>query len=100
MNSKYKTTNEVDEAARRIPDSMDYSTELRNLLSRAVSQAWDDEDDFEQMGMPHLRTFLKTTPLGLAIVDLANAILEDNPPCPFTHAHTRHWCGNNACRDS
>lgn len=52
------------------------------------------------MRMPHLRTFLKTTPLGLAIVDLAMAILEDNPPCPFTHAHTCHWCGNNACRDS
>lgn len=100
MNSKHKTTNEVDEAARRIPDSTDYSNELRTLLSRAVAQAWDDEEEFEQMRMPHLRTFLKTTPLGLAIVDLANAILEDNPPCPFTHAHTRHWCGNNTCRDS
>lgn len=100
MNSKHKTTNTVDEAARRIPDSMDYSDELRTLLSRAVAQAWDDEEEFEQMRMPHLRTFLKTTPLGLAIVDLANVILEDNPPCPFTHAHTRYWCGNNSCRDS
>ncbi len=79
MNSKHKTTNEVEEAARRIPDSMDYSDELRNLLSRAVSQAWEDEDVWEGLGTPHLRTFLKTTPLGLAIVDLANAILEDNP---------------------
>lgn len=100
MNSKHKTTNTVDEAARRIPDSVDYSTELRNLLSRAVSQAWEDEEYLVDVGMPHLRTFLKTTPLGLAIVDRAMAILEDNPPCPFTHAHTRHWCGNNACRES
>lgn len=100
MNSNHKTTNAVDDAARRIPDSMDYSDELRNLLSRAVSQAWDNEEDFEEMGKPHLRTFLKTTPLGLAIVDLANAILEDNPPCPYDFSHTRHWCGNNTCRDS
>jgi ribosome modulation factor len=20
--------------------------------------------------------------------------------CPFTHAHTRHWCGYAGCRDS
>lgn len=100
MNSKHKTTNEVDEAARRIPDSMDYSDELRTLLKRAVAQAWDDEAYWKGQGKPHLRTFLKTTPLGLAIVDLANAILEDNPPCPYTFAHTRHWCGNNGCRDS
>lgn len=20
--------------------------------------------------------------------------------CPYDFAHTRHWCGNNACRDS
>ncbi len=100
MNSKHKTTNTVDLAARRIPDSMDYSDELRNLLSRAVSQAWDDEEYWEGQGKPHLRTFLKTTPLGLAIVDLAMAILEDNPPCPYDFSHTRHWCGNNSCRES
>lgn len=21
-------------------------------------------------------------------------------PCPYTHAHTRHWCGYEQCRDS
>lgn len=20
-------------------------------------------------------------------------------PCPYTHSHTRHWCGNLMCRD-
>lgn len=20
--------------------------------------------------------------------------------CPYTHAHTRHWCGNRNCRES
>ena len=64
MNSKHKTTNAVDEAARRIPDSTDYSNELRTLLSRAVEQAWDDEEYWGDVGKPHLRTFLKTTPLG------------------------------------
>lgn len=24
---------------------------------------------------------------------------EENP-CPYTHAHTRHWCGYEQCRDS
>lgn len=22
------------------------------------------------------------------------------PTCPYTHAHTRHWCGYNTCRES
>jgi hypothetical protein len=22
------------------------------------------------------------------------------PPCPYTFAHTRHWCGYATCRDS
>lgn len=95
MNSKHKTTNAVEEAARLIPDSMDYSDELRTLLNLAVSQAWDEEEYWEKEGKPHLRTFLKTTPLGLA-----NAILEDNPPCPYDFSHTRHWCGNSTCRES
>lgn len=21
-------------------------------------------------------------------------------PCPYTHSHTRHWCGYEQCRDS
>lgn len=25
---------------------------------------------------------------------------ENDPVCPYDFAHTRHWCGNNACRDS
>jgi hypothetical protein len=24
---------------------------------------------------------------------------EDNP-CPYTHSHTRHWCGYDGCRES
>lgn len=22
------------------------------------------------------------------------------PVCPYTHAHTKHWCGYDGCRDS
>lgn len=22
------------------------------------------------------------------------------PECPYTHPHTRHWCGYETCRDS
>lgn len=76
--SKHLTTNQVDAARRAIDDNLPYAEELRTLLSRAVGQAWEDEEHWEEEGMPHLRTFLKTTPVGLAIVDLANAILEDH----------------------
>lgn len=100
MNSTHKTTNEVEKARDLIRDDMPYAEELRNLLSRALAQAWDDEDDFKEMGKAHFRTFLKTTPLGLAIVDLAYKIIEDSPPCPITFGHTRHWCGNPNCRES
>lgn len=24
----------------------------------------------------------------------------DRDPCPYTHAHTRHWCGHPDCRES
>lgn len=100
MNSTHKTTNEVEKARDLIRDDMPYAEELRNLLSRAVSQAWDDEEYWIEEGKPHLRTFLKTTILGHAIVDLAHKIIENNPPCPFTFAHTRDWCGNPNCRES
>lgn len=28
------------------------------------------------------------------------ALDEHQEPCPYTHAHTRHWCGYEQCRDS
>lgn len=35
---------------------------------------------------------------------LARAITEADQPgetqCPYTFAHTRHWCGHDQCRDS
>lgn len=74
--SKHLTTNQVNDAARAIADDLPYADQLRTLLSRAVSQAMDDEDYWAEEGKPHLRTFLKTTILGHAIVDLANAILD------------------------
>ncbi len=30
----------------------------------------------------------------------AEYIHEQCAPCPYTHAHTRHWCGYATCRDS
>lgn len=24
----------------------------------------------------------------------------DTAQCPYTHSHTRHWCGYDTCRDS
>ncbi|QDP65479.1 MAG: hypothetical protein Tp182DCM212571_97 [Prokaryotic dsDNA virus sp.] len=65
---------EVRDAATRLPAETPYYEQIQNVLLRAVSQATDDELYWEEMGKPHLRTFLKTTPLGLAILDLARTI--------------------------
>jgi hypothetical protein len=40
MNSKGKTTNVVDGAARCIAESLDYSDELRNLVIHAHTRHW------------------------------------------------------------
>lgn len=98
--SKHLTTNQVDQAARLITDDTPYAEELRTLLNRAVGQALEDEEYWKTEGKTHLRTFLKTTPVGLAIVGLANAILDNTPKCDYTFAHTRHWCGNPTCREN
>lgn len=76
VNSRHLTTNRVEEASRLIPEDAPYAEQLRALLQRAVSQAWEDEEYWIEEGKPYLRTFLKTTPVGLAIVDLAYAILD------------------------
>lgn len=37
------------------------------------------------------------------LAELADAGMDDAPNeerCPYTFAHTRHWCGNEGCRDS
>lgn len=26
--------------------------------------------------------------------------LANVPKCPYTHAHTRHWCGYEGCREN
>lgn len=76
MNSRHRTTSRVEEASKLIPDDAPYADQLRALFQRAVSQAWEDEEYWIEEGKPYLRTFLRTTPVGLAIVDLANAILD------------------------
>lgn len=30
-------------------------------------------------------------------ITFVQEVLPD-PPCTYTFAHTRHWCGNNNCR--
>lgn len=27
-------------------------------------------------------------------------MLAEYDPCPYTHSHTRHWCGRDYCRES
>lgn len=32
--------------------------------------------------------------------EIYKLIEEAYPPCPYDFSHTRHWCGNNTCRES
>jgi len=72
-----KSTKEVDDAVSRLDPQTPYYAEIQAILIRAVSEATDDELYWAEEGKPHLRTFLKTTPLGLAILDLARKINEE-----------------------
>ena len=38
--------------------------------------------------------------MALNSVDFDAEVTETSPKCPYTFAHTRHWCGNIGCRDS
>ena len=98
--STHKTTNQVAEAIRLLDPDTPFSREIKELLMRAHSEAEEQEEYWREEGKPYLRTFLKTTPLGLAIVDLAASILAVVPQRPYTHAHTREWCGNRTCREN
>lgn len=69
-----RSTAEVKTAIDALDPDAPYALEIRAVLTRAYAEACEDEDYWEQEGKPHLRTFLKTTPLGLAVLDLARAI--------------------------
>lgn len=38
----------------------------------------------------------------MGVLDTLDAlnITETESECPYTHAHTRHWCGYPTCRES
>ncbi len=94
-----KATKTVSKASARVPD-MPHREAIQRLLTLAAHEAWEAEEEFKDMGKPYLRTFLEFTALGKAILALAEEILEQYEGCPYSHAHTRHWCGNINCRDS
>lgn len=73
--SKHLTTNQVNDAIKALDPHIPFAGEIKEVLKRAWVQAVEDEDHWIEEGKPHLRTFLKTSPLGLAIVDLATSIL-------------------------
>jgi len=74
-----RSTNEVGMAVDNLPEGIPFAGEIRTLLSRAYAEAREDEEHWIEQDMPHLRTFLKTTPLGLAILDLARTVNEGEP---------------------
>lgn len=75
MNSKHLTTNQVKDAINALDPTLPFAAEIKEVLERAWVEAIEDEEYWSVAEKPELRTFLKTTPLGLAIVDLATSIL-------------------------
>lgn len=45
------------------------------VLRRAAAEHYDDEAHWQEVGKSHLRTFLKTSPIGIAAVELARSVL-------------------------
>lgn len=70
-------TDTVNNAINTLSADVPYAEEIRRVLTLAWVEAREDEDYCEEQGKPHLRTFLKTTPLGLSILRLAEAINEE-----------------------
>lgn len=76
----HRSTQEVEDALKAIPADMPFRGEVYKVLSSAAFEAWEQEQFWEEEGKPHLRTFLKTTLLGGAILELARAINEEAKP--------------------
>ena len=72
-----QTTQEVNDAYWNVPQGIPFAEQIQDVLGRAAFQAWEQEMFWQEQGTPHLRTFLKTTPLGIAILELARAINEE-----------------------
>lgn len=75
-----KATKTVSEASARVPN-MPHQEAIQRVLTLAAHEAGEAEEEFKDMGKPHLRTFLQFTPLGKAILALAEEILaaEETP---------------------
>lgn len=70
-----KTPNQsVHQAIENLSASIPFADEIRVVLERAWVEAEEKDRAMEEAGLGHLRNFLKTTPLGIAICDLADAI--------------------------
>lgn len=69
---------ETLDTAIRIARDNDYRPEIIAVLERAWVEAIEQREEMDAEGLTHLRTFLKTTPLGLAILDLAHSIIGEN----------------------
>lgn len=95
-----KSTETVERAVSRVPIGTPHREAIQRVLQAAANEARESEDEFEGMGLSHLRTFLKVTQTGLAILALAEEVLANYEECPYDFSHTRHWCGNYTCRDS
>jgi len=76
VSGQARSTREVGAASDNVPDGIPFAGEIRAVLSCAYAEACEDEDYWAEQGKPHLRTFLKTSPLGLAILDLAEKVNE------------------------
>ncbi len=72
---------------------------------QAIRDVWfDPEWPFKARGLEE-----RDTALALILVSIYDrgyeaghqaAIGRDVNACPYTFAHTRHWCGYDTCRDS
>lgn len=84
---------------------------MGNMLKSSASEGLEDPNP----GIPvhpytegfHRGSLYAMDMIGDLIQDWARGLLNGDEiigwmdtPCPYTHSHTRHWCGYKECRDS
>jgi hypothetical protein len=74
--------------------------DMGNMLKAACQEGMDDTDHLAKN--PEHRAELDAMHLvGDLIQDWARGLINGvESECPYTHSHTREWCGYKECRES
>lgn len=80
------------------PEDMDA---VRNLIFEAQYRHQDPEQRDTALALILVRLYDRGYNQAVWEMDAMDELTMANTgQCPYTHSHTRHWCGYAGCRDS